>query len=527
MSGRQKGVVAAGDPQTAEAGATLLSAGGNAIDAAVAAAFASFVCEMPLCSPLGGGVLVVHRAGDEARAFDLFARTPGLEGRGNELDFEGVEVSFGAATQVFHVGRGSAAVPLALPGLLELHRRWGARPLAEVVAPAIALGKDGYVLGPGVAFVFEVLEPIVRRTPECWALYANPDDPKRLAQRGQRLHNRDLSSTFERIGAQPEASSRAIANELVDVFGPKEGGLISVRDIASAQVEEDAPLHTTHRGWEVLTMPGPSTGGVLVALGARLLDGVEKMPFLSVEHVLRIGRVQEALLSERSCAGASSFDERCRDRTAVREILSEARIAERLRVIASNEPLGGYENRLGSTTHISVIDAEGSAVALTLTNGEGCGHVLPGTGMVVNNLLGEEDLHPRGFHRDAPGSALTTMMAPTLLARGTDRIALGSGGSNRLRTAILHVLSAIVDHGLSAEAAVVAPRLHLERTRLAFEKAGLLPEAVEALVATYPASPAIFEAPNLYFGGVHVALRNGGAFGGVGDPRRGGAVAFA
>jgi gamma-glutamyltranspeptidase / glutathione hydrolase len=525
---RQNGVVAAGDPQTANAGATLLRAGGNAIDAAVASAFAAFVCEMPLCSPLGGGVLLVHRAGDAPRAFDMFARTPGLGGGAtSSLEFEGVEVSFGAATQVFHVGRGSAAVPLALPGLLDLHRRLGARPLAEVVAPAVRLGKEGFVLGPGVAFVFEVLEPIARRTNECWALYCSPTDPTRLARTGERLLNRDLGTTLEDIGRSGEEGWRAIASELATAFGPSEGGLISEHDLASAKVTEDDPLHTVHRGWEVLTMPGPSTGGVLVALGARLLEGVDALPFLSQAHVLRVARVQEALLAERARDGTCSFDERCRDRREVRAILDEERINELKKEIASGAPLHGCENRLGSTTHISVIDSEGSAVALTLTNGEGCGHVLPGTGMVVNNLLGEEDLHPRGFHRDAPGTALTTMMAPTLLARGDDRIALGSGGSNRLRTAILHVLSGIVDHGLDPERAVVAPRIHLERSRLAFERAGLAADVVAALVAAYPNAPAVFAAPNLYFGGVHVALRSAGVFSGIGDPRRGGAVAFA
>ena len=126
---------------------------------------------------------------------------------------------------------------------------------------------------------------------------------------------------------------------------------------------------------------------------------------------------------------------------------------------------------LGSTTHISVIDEHGGAVALTLTNGEGSGHVLGATGIVVNNLLGEEDIHPGGFHRDPPGRALSTMMAPTLLRRGSDRIVLGSGGSNRLRNAILQVLVGLLEHGVPVNRAVNAPRIQLEpgpkRPRLA------------------------------------------------------------
>src|SRR3954464_1220767 len=130
MSSRStRGAVAAGDPQTARAGADLLRQGGNAIDAAVAAAFAAFVCEMPLCSPLGGGVILIERPGEMPHALEMFARTPGLGSmRPLGLDFADVRVSFGAASQVFHVGRGSAAVPLALAGLIEAQRRWGSRP---------------------------------------------------------------------------------------------------------------------------------------------------------------------------------------------------------------------------------------------------------------------------------------------------------------------------------------------------------------------------------------------------------------
>jgi gamma-glutamyltranspeptidase/glutathione hydrolase len=515
---RTHGVVAAGDPQTARAGASMLERGGSAIDAAVASAFAAFVCEMPLCSPLGGGVLVVQRAGEEALAIDLFARTPGLGAeRGGELDFEGIEVSFGAATQVFHVGRGSAAMPLALQGLVDVHRRWGTLPLAEIVAPAIALAREGYVLGPGVAFVFQVLAPIVARTAECLALYTDPATGA-LAKTGARLWNRDLGDTLETIAARP-ASIDDLFAALVRELAPRAGGLVTERDLREAAIAITTPARVRHRGWELATMPGPSTGGALVALGLRLLDGVGATGFLSREHLLRFARVQEILLAERHGCHGDRF-------------LDEERIAS-LRARLDRGDAAEPENKLGSTTHISVIDEHGSAVSLTLTNGEGSGHVLPRTGMIINNLLGEEDLHPRGFHVDPPGSALSTMMAPTLLRRGDDHVALGSGGSNRLRNAILGVVSAIVEHEIDPATAVRAPRLHLEidagsrAPRIAFEAAGLAPDVVRALADAYPASPAIFDAPNLYFGGVHLARADGHAFTGVGDPRRGGAFAVA
>jgi gamma-glutamyltranspeptidase/glutathione hydrolase len=530
-SGPTRGVIAAGDHQTAAAGAELLRQGGNAIDAAVAAAFAAFVCELPLCSPLGGGVCVLEPAGAPAIAFDMFARTPGQGTRGANaastsvsgdgrsrptgagLDFEGVRVCFGAATQVFHVGRASVAVPLALHGLLELHRRFGSRPLLDVVRPAVALGRDGYVLGPAIAFVFDILTPIVERTPECRRLFA--DDTGAIARSGARLTNRDLASSLEDIARRPERL-RDLSMALAREVGPDRGGLVTEQDVLTAKVHEHVPVVTDHAGWRLATMPSPSTGGVLVALGLRMLEGVGHAPFLSRDHLLFVAKVQEALLAERD----DGFVERCARPELVAAMLADERVAiarERAR-----------KNLLGSTTQISALDEHGNAIALTLTSGEGSGHVLSGTGMILNNLLGEEDLHPRGFHRDPPGSRLTTMMAPTVLSRGDDRIALGSGGSNRLRTAILQVLVGLVEHRVSPEAAVGAPRLHLEldedRTpRVAFEAAGLADDVVCALRDAYPRSPAVFESTNLYFGGVHLAMRTGGAFEGVGDPRRAGA----
>jgi gamma-glutamyltranspeptidase/glutathione hydrolase len=506
----------------------LLREGGNAVDAAVAAAFAAFVCELPLCSPLGGGVMVLERPDSEAIAFDMFARTPGLGRSGSgaaplEFDerakrarsreFDGVEVSFGAASQVFHVGRASVAVPLAFAGLLEVHRRHGALPLPVVMAPAVALGRDGYVLGPGLGFVFDILRPIVSRTAGCKALFV--DDTGAIARAGARLSNTDMAACFEDVGKRPDRLKDLYA-ALAREMSPSEGGLMTEADVVDARVRSFEPVVIHQGGWRLATMPSPSTGGVLVALGLKMLEGVARAPFLSREHVLFAAKVQEALLAERD----EGFAERCADPEVVRAMLADERVA-----VAREK---ARNNLLGSTTQISAISEDGTAVSLTLTNGEGSGHVLTGTGMIANNLLGEQDLHPRGFHRDPPGAPLMTMMAPTLLSRGTDRVALGSGGSNRLRTAILQVLTALVEYRLSPVDTVAAPRLHIEigsagKPVLAFEAPGLAEDVAVALKAAYPDAPAVFDAPNLYFGGVHLAMRTGDGFEGVGDGRRSGA----
>lgn len=533
--GATRGVVAAGDPATAESGAECLRAGGNAVDAALGAAFAAFVCEMPLASPFGGGVLVAGDGSGGFSALDFFARTPGLgRGRPGDHEFRDVEVDFGATTQVFHIGRASAALPAALPGLLEAHRRWGSLPLPVVVEPAVELGRRGYTLGAGIAYVFDLLRPIVTASDGVRVLHELDGT---LAGAGARLENRELADTLERVARDP-GHVRDLYAALVEQFGPAAGGLITEQDVERLEVFADEPLRVEHCGFRLHTMSAPSSGGALVALGLRLLEGLGGTEFLSPEHLLGLARVQDALLDLRD----GDFDERCRDPEFLRSLFAEERIAA-LRAGVAARSAAPPAHPLGSTTHISALDEHGGSASLTLTNGEGSGYVLEGTGIHVNNLMGEEDIHPRGFHHDPPGTRLVTMMAPSVLVGGDSRtVALGSGGSNRLRNAILAVISHLLEHDATPDAAVLAPRVHLEALRsgpvdasgrwprqIAFERLGpggsaLGADSVDALVGAYPERPVIFDEPNMFFGGVHLAVRHRLAFDGAGDPRRGGSV---
>lgn len=176
------------------------------------------------------------------------------------------------------------------------------------------------------------------------------------------------------------------------------------------------------------------------------------------------------------------------------------------------------------TTHISVIDGEGNLAAMTLSNGEGCGRLVPGTGVMLNNMLGEADLSPDGWHRWRPDTRVASMMAPTLLTIGERRFALGSGGSNRIRSAILQTIERLTD-GMAVQDAVDAPRIHVEGDLLSIE-GGVSPLSDEALAAAFP-NVERWPDKNLFFGGVHVAGVRQDATGkrefvAVGDARRGG-----
>ena len=178
--------------------------------------------------------------------------------------------------------------------------------------------------------------------------------------------------------------------------------------------------------------------------------------------------------------------------------------------------------RLGATTHISVLDAEGCACSATATNGEGSGVVVPGTGMHLNNVMGEEDLNPLGFHRLRPGRRMPSMMAPSIVMReGEVELVLGSAGSNRIRSALLQTIVGAVDHGLLAREAVEAPRIHFEEG-IVYAEPGI---DVELLGADRDV--VVFGDRNLFFGGVQAVQRRGALVNGAGDPRRGGVAVSA
>jgi gamma-glutamyltranspeptidase / glutathione hydrolase len=182
-------------------------------------------------------------------------------------------------------------------------------------------------------------------------------------------------------------------------------------------------------------------------------------------------------------------------------------------------------SRLGNTTHLAVLDADGACASVTCSNGSCSGVVVPGTGMHLNNMLGEQDLNPFGYHRHEPGARVPSMMSPTVVLRdGRPEIALGSAGSNRIRSAIVQTIIAVIDHGLPAQEAVSRPWLHVERTEVEAEP-GVDPAALDELERKGWAVRRWSE-QNLYFGGVQAVARNPetGALSGGGDPRRGGAA---
>lgn len=512
MSG--KGVIAAGDPQTARAGAELLRAGGNAVDGVVAAAFAAFFSELPLASPAGAGAILWGQGG-QYELLDFFTTMPGLGLKAvsvRELDFFPVCVDFGPTTQDFHVGRGAASIPMALEGLLEAHRRGGKLPLTEVLAPAISLGRNGAVVNASIAWILRLLSPIMRHTPGIRELVCVDGE---LAEEGQLIRNTALADVLEALGGGERRDVlESISEATLAEFGPADGGLITRADLERDLLALRAPLQVQVGDSVVFTNPPPSSGGALIAIGLRLAETVKlaEVDFLSVEHVVRLADVLGAVGRARELG----LPKVLADPGELNDFLEHpSRWME-----PSSLEVG--ENILGSTTHISVLDSFGGAASLTMSNGEGCGHVLSGFGIHMNNFLGEEDINPGGFHTLRPGTRMTTMMSPTIVTKDElPQLVLGSGGSNRIRSVILEVLLNRLIMGRGLVQSVEAPRCHVEGAQLWFEKEGLTGAAVEALKKRWP-DCAVFDEVSMYFGGVHSVGLEDGRYVGVGDGRRNG-----
>ncbi len=472
------GVVAAGHPESAAAGAAALRAGGNAVDAAVGAVLASSAVESPLTGLGAGGYMVVHDGG-ETTLLDFFVASPGLDGKARTAELAAVSVVFDATTsQTFYVGPVSCAVPGTPAGLVEALRRFGSMPLVELAAPAIRLAREGAPVNHQQAYILEILEPIHGRMRGTRELYA-PEG--RTLREGETFRFEELAVALERFAAEGVVPfyRGEVAAALSD-FVLEGGGTLGRADLAAYAAIEREPVRAAFRGAEVLTNPRPSAGGTLIAH--------------SLETLERHGPVStpEALV---------------------------------LAMDAANDHRASL---LGSTTHISVIDADGMCAAVTCSNGSGSGVLVPGTGVILNNMLGEEDLNPGGFHRIPAGRRVPSMMAPTVVLRdGEVVLAVGSAGSNRIRSAILQTVVRVVEQGMGPQEAIDAPRLHSEAGSVQAE-----PGIDEAALARIEArgTPVVRRPErNLYFGGVQAVARDPatGTLSGGGDPRRGGAVAYA
>ncbi len=505
------GVIACGHELTAEAAAGILQAGGNAFDAVVAAHFAACVAEPVLASLGGGGYLLAQPAEAEATVYDFFVQTP--RHRHTRTEFYPITADFGTDQQVFHIGCGAIATPGSVRGMFTIHRELCSLPMEQLIGPAVRYARNGVMMNEFQAYILDIVSPIFTTDEITRACYSSPADPRRLVETGELLRLPLLADTLETLAREGDDwfYEGRLAEEILELCR-RHGGLLEASDLRDYRVIKRPPLRVDYRGARIVTTPPPASGGILIALALELLErtGPISTPADSAATLGRLAAVMQTCDKIR------------------RECQLDRHGHPHRQAILAPELLRGYRDEVldhplcrRGTTHMSVMDAGGNIASMTVSNGEGCGRMLGTGGIMLNNMLGEEDLNPGGFHRWPPNRRMSSMMAPSLVTT-TDgrRIALGSGGSNRIRTAILQVISRLIDQNMPLEAALTSPRIHYEAGCLSLE--GGLPDEVRETLASRVPNLRRWPARNLFFGGVHAVVRDRDRFDGLGDPRRGG-----
>ncbi|KRT54153.1 gamma-glutamyltransferase/Threonine peptidase/MEROPS family T03 [endosymbiont of Ridgeia piscesae] len=502
------GAVAAGHSTTAEAARLILQEGGNAFDAAISAMLTACVAEPILASPGGGGFLTAHPVDADPLVYDFFAQTPHRKRDASEIDLYPIVADFGDANQSFHIGMGSIATPGFVGGVFAIHRELASLPLQRLFEPAIELARSGVPLNPFQHLIAQIVAPILRSTDTASRLWHASEEAGTLPEVGTLHHNPQLADLLEALQREGEALFyRGEPAQLLVRACRENGGHLLAEDLEQFEVIRRSPLRCHYQGAQILTNPLPSLGGSLIHFSLQLLEPctLGRFSAASAEPLRFLARSmrQTQLMRQHPEAGND---------------LSHA--ASLLQAFQSRVAEGGISSR--GTTQVSIADRDGNLASLTLSNGEGCGYIIPNTGVMLNNMLGEEDLNPLGFNQWPKDQRIASMMAPTLLMLADGRrIVTGSGGSNRIRSAILQVISNLIDFEMPLAEAVAAPRIHLEGDLLSIEP-GLPAETISALEEEFPQQE-LWKQKSLFFGGTHsVALSSSGEVSGAGDERRGG-----
>ena len=493
----------------ADAGARIADEGGNAVDAAVGAVLTSTVVEPGICS-LGGGAFVTIRSPDgKALTVDGYVEMPGRElpsdrfGRGRRE----VSLGYGGGVETT-VGYGTIATPGALAALGRAWELHGRLAWAGLVAPARDWAREGFPLSKTARFYLGFSgDSIFGWHPEGRKALYHPDGT--LLDQGEVVRTPGLADTLDRIAEHGAAEfyEGRTAELICDEIGANDG-ILTLEDLKEYRAIEREPLRLPFGGWEIATNPPPAIGGATLA-AMLILMGSRPRAEWNREEAEHLARVQEAVFDYR----AEHLDRAEDPWRAITHLLGPEGLAHLRR--RSGPP---------STAHTSAVDEDGLACGVTISSGYGSGVMPIGTGIWLNNCLGERELNRKGFHVDSPGTRLSSNMAPTVATGpGGSTLAIGSPGADRITSAILQVLLNFVNGGMELGEAIAYPRLHLERAGNGFRVAHEPGHPIEH-VDSVPRRA--FEELDMYFGGVGAALHDPDkGLSPAADPRREGGVA--
>ncbi len=475
-----QGIIAAGHEETAAAAAMILKEGGNAFDAAIAAFFASFITEPCMSSPGGGAFANIFTAGGESIFLDCFCQTPQVKRPVAEVEFEPMVVNFGETTETFHLGMGSIAVPGIIAGIFHIHEQYATIPLSVLAEPALDIARKGVKINNFQFFDICVLEAIMTKEEESKNLFYPEGKPLAVGETLRMAKMADYLEYLIKEGVR-EFYEGEFAGKLVKDCQDR-GGFITMDDMRNYRVNLSKPLSFPYRNKTILTNPLPGTGGTLLGLFMRKLEkkyNKNYEPFSS-------GHVQ-----------------------TLQQITDEVFRIERT--------VTNLNKKWGSTSHFNIVDKAGNAINITMSNGEGSGYMVPGTNIMLNNMLGEASLLPGGFHSWACDTRLSSMMSPTIVldSDGNFETAIGSGGGSRIPSVISQVLHYLIDFEMSVHDAVHSARLHNEHSELNLE-----PDFVGKHFNSAELNVINWKEPAMFFGGVHTIHKKGKTLHACGDNRR-------
>jgi len=529
------GMVVSDHATASKVGRDVLASGGNAADAAVATAFALAVV-FPTAGNIGGGGFAVTRMGGETRALDFRETAPAAASRNMYLD------THAKPTEDMNSGPKASGVPGSVAGLYELYQTLGSKKKtwAELLAPAIAFAEQGFVVDD--AFL-DTLERSnggrLKKAPSSAALFFPNGAPP---AKGSTFKNPDLAATLKRIAAKgPTGFYEGATADAIVAQMKNGGGIITRADLKGYKAKWRTPIAFTYRGRKIVSMPPPSSGGITLAMMAHILEGYDlgKLGWQSPEELhLVFEAMRRAFAARNEKLGDPDFV-----KVPDAELLSKEWAQQQRATIApdratpSSEIASGAPSGTGPhTTHFSVVDADGNAVALTTTINWwfGSGIVVKGAGFLLNNEMDDFAAvpgTPNGFglvqgeaNAIAPGKRMLSSMSPTIVtdADGQVQLVVGAAGGPTIITAVLQELSNAIDFGLDPGSAVSAPRFHMQHLPdvVAFEEGGLAPatqKRLETMGYTFKQMEHIADAPGIG--------RAGSAWAGVAEPRRVGGLA--
>ena len=456
-------VVSANHPMAAAAGIQMLAAGGTVADAAVATAFAASVVEPMMVGIFGAGYILV-RDGDTGafHVIDNYSPAP-LAAAPDMFEANGGTVSADTARKKNRIGYLACAVPGSLKGWCLLHRDMGRLPLSFVLEPAIAYAEHGFPLGQHLHQCIEREQNNLTLFPESAKIFLPAGKPPNI---GDRIKNPDHAATLRLIAEEgPDALYRGSLGDRVASEVQSHGGLLSKKDLESYSVIECAPVRGTYRGHQIAGVPLTSAGGIMIQEGLNILEGfdLKSISFGTPRYWHLILEVLKIIFADRNQhLGDPSFVA-----APVSKLLDKNYAAERRREIDLRRAgsIAGDAARISDsshTTHITVMDAKGNTVLMTQTLMEyfGCRAVIPGTGAFMNNTMALFDPRPGRPNSVAPGKRMLTYTSSTIvLKNGSPWFALGTPGGERISSSVLQAILNVVDHGMTLQQAVEAPRV--------------------------------------------------------------------